>query len=74
MIIAQKAIDLWINDGRQIVAPSTYSHNIPDKQKIQVNVDNTVNILYKEQLKDKHQFNQINIARGATSDGATSTQ
>ena len=62
---------MWINDGRQTIAPSSYSHNIPDKHNIQAsNVDKTATILYKDQIKGKQPVNQINMARGATTDGA----
>ena len=70
VIIAQKAIELWINDGRQTIAPSSYSHNIPDKHNIQgCNVDKTAAILYKDQIRGKQPLTQINMTRGATSDG-----
>lgn len=57
--IAQKAIESWSKDGRQILAPSTYS--LAEKSSLQLNSN-------ENQLNQKHVINQINVSRGVNAE------
>ena len=57
--IAQKAIESWSKDGRQILAPSTYG--LAEKSSLQLNQN-------ENQLNENHVINQINISRGVSAE------
>lgn len=73
VVIAQKAIESWNKDGRQIQVLNTYSHSMSDKHKLQLSAsENFVNIGYKEQSKDRVAVNPINLTIPTVSDTTVS--
>ena len=74
VIVAQKAIELWNKDGRQILAPSSYNHGVSDKQKSQMSInENNTNLGYKDQLKDLQTLHQINMVMLTSADKPINT-
>lgn len=72
IIVAQKAIELWNKDGRQLLAQNSHNNvGGSDKPMSQLSPETNTKLGYKRQMKDLQTLHQINMSKGAVPDNPT---